>query len=459
MGGPALGCLGEDPVVTPHLDALAASGRLLTEATSSYPVCSPCRAMLLSGAYPWVNGVWLNTNSQTAPLGVGLKADLRCWSDVLADEGYELGWVGKWHLDPPDEIDALYAEGRRDDDGRVWDHWTPPERRHGFGYWYAYGACDRHLTPHYWTTTADQTQPVRVDEWSPRHEAQVVSDFLRRAAVSYADSGQPFGMVWSINPPHQPFDEVPDEYRAVTSGLSDAELLVRPNVPDGPVRAEAAAIARDYFAAIHGVDEQIGRVLAVLDELGLRKDTVVVFTSDHGMQLGSHGLMYKNVPYEESVRVPMIWSQPGRIVPGHDDVLMGSVELAPTLLGLLAAADRPGHMIGADLSGRLLGDDVPGPDETMYLRIAGPNDPTEVRGIRTRTATFVVERAGDAVSRSLFDRATDPYELDDLADRRPDEVAVWSGRLRDLLSGLADPAIDSLVEDIDGRDQYGMTKT
>lgn len=450
--GSALGCLGEDPVVTPNLDRLAAGGRLLTEAVSNYPVCSPCRAMLLSGAYPWVNGVWLNTNSETAPLGVGLRAGVRCWSDVLADEGYRLGWVGKWHLDPPDEVDARYAEGRRYEDGKVWDHWTPPQRRHGFSYWYAYGACDRHLTPHYWTTDADQTSPTRVQDWSPHHEAGVVSEFLVDAAATYRDQGRPFGLVWSINPPHQPFDEVPPRYRAVTDDLTDDDLLVRPNVPDGSVRDEAAAVARDYFAAIHGVDEQIGRVLTALDEAGLRDSTLVVFTSDHGMQLGSQGLMYKNVPYEESMRVPMIWSWPGHVPPGRDDVLMGSLEFAPTLLSVLGVREHPDQMVGHDLAARLCagagdaGD--PGPEASVYLRLGGPSDPAEVRGLRTRDFTYVATRArpGEEPSERLWDRASDPYQLEECFESRPGQAAALRSQLRHLLDEAGDGTGAALLD-------------
>ncbi len=438
--GSALGCLGQDPVVTPNLDRLARSGRLLTEAVSSYPVCSPCRAMLLSGAYPWNNGVWLNTNSETAPLGVGLRAELECWSDLLSDEGYELGWVGKWHLDPPDEIDAQFAEGRRDGDGdgKVWDHWTPPHRRHGFSFWYAYGACDRHLTPHYWTSDAAQTAPTRIHEWSPKHEADIVSGFLKDAAAPSHDR-RPFGLVWSINPPHQPFDEVPAEYRPLTDSLTNDELLVRPNVPDA-IRHEAAVIARDYFAAIHGVDGQIGRVLATLEETGQRDNTLVIFTSDHGMQLGSHGLLYKNVPYEESMRVPMIWCWPRHIPPGLDDVLMGSVDFAPTLLSMLGIRKHPAHMVGHDLSTRMTGGNDTGPDATVYMRMAGPADPTEVRGLRTRRNKLVVSVSPDKPpTRHLWDRSDDPYELLDIADQRPAEASALLDKLTGLLVSQGDP--------------------
>lgn len=441
----ALGFVGGDPVHTPNLDALAARSRVLVEATSTYPVCSPCRAMLLSGAYPWVNGVPLNTNSATGPLGVGLRRDIRCWSDVLADEGYALGWVGKWHLDPPDEVDAVVGEGVRDD-GKVWDGWTPPQGRHGFGFWYSYGACDQHLQPHYWTTDAPQTEPIRVDEWSPRHEAGIAIEFLDEAARA---EGVPFGLVWSINPPHQPFDEVPTEYLEHTRDLSADELLHRPNVPDEPaLREEAAQAARGYFAAIRGVDEQVGRVLDHLEASGLAADTIVIFTSDHGMQLGSHGLMYKNVPYEESMRVPMLISWPGTLRPGADAVLMGSAELAPTLLGLLGVADVPAHMVGVDLSAHLREEaGARQPTESLYLRCDGPVAAGDARGIRTATRKLAVTRHERGPMLQLWDREADPYERVEVSGGRPGEVRELTDRLRGLLTDLGDPVVADLLGD------------
>lgn len=290
----AMGWCRSDPVLTPHLDAFAAQARVLTGAVSNYPVCSPCRAMLLTGAYPHRNGVAFNVNSETAAWGVGLQRGCICWSDVLAEHGYRLGYVGKWHLTPPTPDDDAYGEGRRAD-GKVWDAWTPPTDRHGFDFWYSHGCCDDHLESHYWSTGASRAEPHRVRQWSPEHETDVAVGFLGEAAERRV-AGQPFALMVSFNPPHQPFDQVPKRYLDRYAGQDPAELLTRPNVdPQSPAFLEAQAVAAQYFAAVTGVDEQIGRLLAELDRLDLGRDTVVVITSDHGMQLGSHDLMYKNV--------------------------------------------------------------------------------------------------------------------------------------------------------------------
>ena len=334
----AIGCLGQDPTSTPALDQLALEGRVLDQAVSGYPVCSPARAMMLTGTYPWANGVAFNVNSQTAPWGVGLRADATCWSDVLAGAGYQLGYIGKWHLTPPTSEDEEHGEGRRDD-GKVWDSWTPPAQRHGFTFWYSHGCCDRHFEPHFWSTDARRESPNRVHQWSAEHETDVAIDFLRNAAQPDPDRpGQPnpFALMVSFNPPHQPFDEVPPGFDAPYADMSARELLPRPNVDlDSQVGRDAVDVARKYYAAVSAVDAQVGRLLEELDRLELAEQTVVIFTSDHGMQLGSHQLMYKNVPYEESMRVPFVVRWPGHIDPGSDDLLLGSVDRAPTILGLL----------------------------------------------------------------------------------------------------------------------------
>jgi hypothetical protein len=101
--GDALGCLGKEPVKTPCLDQLAREGVNFTNAVSSYPVSSPARGMLMTGMYPHKNKVTGNCNSANAPYGVELPQDARCWSDILKANGYQTGYIGKWHLDAPYE--------------------------------------------------------------------------------------------------------------------------------------------------------------------------------------------------------------------------------------------------------------------------------------------------------------------------------------------------------------------
>ena len=434
----SLGVVGEDPVHTPHLDALAENGRVMRQAVSGYPVCSPHRAMFLTGMRPQVNGVTVNVNSESAEDGVGLRDGLPTWASALRDRGWRTGYIGKWHLEPPVADDERYGEGRRDD-GKVWDAWSPPHRRFGFEYWYSYGAADRHLAPHYWTTDAAREERVDVDRWSAEHEVDVAIDFL-------SDVGDdPWALMVSLNPPHQPFYQVPDRYRARYADLNEPTLLNRPNVPHGSaVATEAAKVARDYFAAITGVDEQVGRLVDAVAARRTRRPTVTLFTSDHGMQLGSHGLMYKNVPYEESMRLPLIVHAPGMIPAGESHTVLDSLDFAPTILGLagvtlsderMAGRDRSDVLRGAPGAPALEGEDD---DATLYTRFASRSDASSVRGLRTRTSKIVATwhpESGLAVQ--FFDLAADPYELHD----RPDDprALALAGRLREELQRADDP--------------------
>ncbi len=434
----ALGVLGEDPVHTPNLDRLAREGCLATQAVSSYPVCSPHRAMFLTGMRPEVNGVTLNVHSESALDGVGLRDGLPTWASLLRDRGYRTGYIGKWHLEPPVAEDELHGEGRRDD-GKVWDAWSPPARRFGFDFWYSYGATDRHLAPHYWTTDAERHERVEVDRWSAEHETDVAIAYL-----ADLDDAAPFALMVSLNPPHQPFDQVPDRYRAPYADLDERTLLNRPNVAHGtPVAEEAAAIARDYFAAVTGVDEQVGRLAEAVARREGSRPTVTLFTSDHGMQLGSHGLLYKNVAYEESVRLPLIVHAPGMVPAGETGLIIDSLDFAPTILGLAGIpADDP-RMVGRDRSAVLLEAEssAAGADDSeaaLYLRHASRADPASGRGLRTRTAKVIATwHPETGLDVQFFDLVSDPFEL----DSRPScaDAAALAGELLRVLDATDDP--------------------
>jgi len=237
--GQALGCLGEDPVVTPRLDALAAESLVLTEAVANYPVCSPSRAMLLSGRYPHANGVLGNCNSAGSEHGYELRSDEACWSDVLAQAGYSLGWIGKWHLDGPRRP---YVESPNNSEDFAWNEWTPPERRHGFGFWYAYGTMDDHLRPMYWSTDAPRDGAHRVEQWGPEHETDVALRYLRNEGGALRDPDAPFALVVAMNPPHMPYGKVPERYKEVYEGRSAQELCPRPNVDPRWIKVRSARL-------------------------------------------------------------------------------------------------------------------------------------------------------------------------------------------------------------------------
>ncbi|MGN6674845.1 MAG: sulfatase family protein [Thermomicrobiales bacterium] len=437
----ALGCLGQDPTLTPNLDRFAAEGLLLTQCVSNYPVCSPYRAMLLTGKYPHANGVLGNCNSETAQYGAFLSETEVCLSDVLHAAGYSCGYIGKWHLDPPSE-QVEFTEGPRKN-GVVWDSYTPPgPRRHGFDFWYSYGCCDWHFQPHYWTGDAPIEARIDVRAWSARHETDVAIAYLRNEGGAYRDPDQPCALIVSHNPPHMPFDQVPAEYVARYGDRTSADLLNRPNVDyDGAGGEVARKHGKNYFAAVTGVDEQFGRLLRAIEDEGLRENTIVVFTSDHGEMMGSHGLYGKNVWYDESLLVPFIIRWPDHIAPGHDDLLLGTPDLLPTFLALLGLGGRlPAGVQGRDLSAALLGRDGERPTSALYLYLHPDWPAGGRRGLRTQRYTFVIEREREQPEQiRLYDNLADPYQCRDIAADQPALVDELTREITDWLAQTGDP--------------------
>ncbi len=418
-----MGFLGEEPVLTPNLDRLAEQSIVFTEAASNYPVCSPYRAMLMTGQYPNRNGVVSNCLSRTAPYGVELKQDSRCWSDVLSDNGYSLGYIGKWHLEAPYEpyIDCANNRGKS-----KWNEWTPTNRRHGFTYWYGYNTYDYHMRPLYWDTDAGREAFHYVDEWGPEHEADLAIEFLRDTEGKRRDPKKPFAMVVSMNPPHTPYSQHPEKYLEPYADKTIESLCGRPNIPPADTRwgKHYREQIRHYYAMITGVDEQVGRILDALDELDMADNTLFVFTSDHGNCLGIHNHNTKNVPQEESMRIPLLMRFPGKLQPHHDGLLISVPDMYPTMLGLMGLGDEiPEAVDGINLASLLMTGEGLRPSSQMYINVPVEAQSKGRRGIRTDRYTLIIDRMPkQEQSVLLYDRKTDPYQLENLAEKRPELV-------------------------------------
>jgi len=432
----AMGFLGQDPVITPHLDRFAAEGRVLVNAVSNYPICSPYRAMLMTGKYPFANGVIENCTPTSYKHGVELREDDRCLPDVLRGAGYSCGYIGKWHLESAREPNIP------SDGPQWWDCYIPKHRRHGFNFWHAYNCFDDHFNPHYWTTDAGLNDKLEVEQWSPRHETDVAIRYLRNDGGKYRDPDQPFALFVSHNPPHMPFHMVPERYVKRYKEKTAVDLLTRPNADP----AVGGKHVKNYFAMVTGVDDQFGRILKCLEEEGLERNTIMVFASDHGEMMGSHGLMHKNNWYDESLLVPFIIRWPGRIRPGRDNLLVSVPDLMPTLLGLMGLDDRvPADVEGTDLSSHFLGRGGTRPRSALYYKIPVEHLHLGRRGLRTDRHTFVVTRRrgragkGTKTELLLYDNRRDPYQLENVAGKEPKLVRGLTKELNRWLKKTNDP--------------------
>ncbi len=437
-----------DPVLTPNIDSLARESLILTRAVSNCPLSSPHRGMLLSGAYPHRSGVELNCNS-SRPFN-SLREDLTCIGDVFSAAGYDCAYIGKLHADFPTPDNPQHPGTYVEQRNPVWDTYTPPSRRHGFGWWYSYGTFDEHKNPHYWDTEGRRYDP---HVWSPVHEADKAIEFLRTRRKGLRR--KPFLMMVAMNPPHSPYSSADDcmeeDYR-LYADKPLGSLLVRANADTTMAKAPSV---RYYFASVTGVDRQVGRILRALKEQGLDRSTIVVFTSDHGETMCSHSTDDpKNSPYTESVNVPFIIRYPGRIAPRADSLLLSSPDIMPTLLGLSGLGDKiPSTVQGTDWSSLFMGKEQAAarPKAVLYIKNTDGHRNSEgkvtdafpvARGVITDRYTFVltINRGYRVVETTLYDNLEDPYQLRNIPlSEHPDIVAELYAELCRLVDAAGDP--------------------
>ncbi len=427
----AMGFRNEDKVITPNLDAFSRESLEMCQMTSNFPVCSPYRAMLMTGRYPMKTGVLTNCHSQSVQYGNYLKEDEICISDVLFENGYETGYIGKWHLDPglEEQLPYVNIEHRP----WIWDSFTPKNRRHQFKFWHTYGCYDEHMTPHYWTTDAKLEERLDIHEWSCKHETDVAIEYIENKEGKVREEGKPFCLMVSYNPPHMPFEQVPEKYVRMYDKYTDDELLNNENAYE---IADALKNARYYFAGVTGVDDQFGRILKTLKEQNLMDNTIVVFTADHGEMMGSHGLQScKNYFFNESVQVPFLISYPKAHLKGKCEQMMSVVDIYPTLLDLCGLKDKiPSCVEGHSLLSYMQTNSY---DENEYAYYGSSR--FRIRGIIGNKYTFAMQKFQGHMREFLFDNEHDKAQRFNLVQSQPQLADALRAKLIQKSHELGDP--------------------
>ncbi|MSS07237.1 sulfatase [Clostridium sp. WB02_MRS01] len=441
----AIGYMNMDQVVTPNIDSFAQESMRFTNAYSTFPLCSPHRASLMTGKYPFRVGMWTNCK-----IGLEEKVMLRpqelCIGDVLKAEGYQTGYIGKWHLDASElNFSSNPKSGAKD-----WDAYTPPgERRHGFDYWLSYGAWDDHLDPHYWQ---DDEKQIKPGKWSAEFETDKAIEYME----ARKGEEQPFALYLSYNPPHLPYELVPDRYY---DKFKDLEVHYRENVPE-EMREKGGLLetqTRQYYAAVHGIDEQFGRILQYLKDHNMEENTIVVLSADHGEMLGSHGLMSKNVWYEESIHIPLMMRQKGRIQAVDNDGIFASPDHMPTILELLDLS-IPETCEGYSHVKGMFGKDENEPQDMLICSYPGGADAVKAfsdkglthkaygwRGIKDERYTYVIFNGyapGEEQKEYLYDNKEDPYQINpELIDKdcQRTDILAFREKLKNYLCKTEDP--------------------
>jgi arylsulfatase A-like enzyme len=470
----SMACYGNRRGIMPNVDRLAAQSVVFERAYCTQPVCTPGRGSLFTGLFSHAHGAVDNN--------MAMRRDVKCLPEFLSDGVYATGHFGKWHLG--DEIFPQhgFADWRGTEDTYHMSYSPPvrefgPERSH-----YHHWLVKRGVKPR----TPGDMEPGD-PKWHPAYENRFFREqihalpeelsrpaFLSEQAVEFIRTHKARPWVLAVNflEPHPPYHSCRDsQYRP-----ADVELAPNWREKIGPDRPLALRIRchteqqdervlREVTARYWGmcglVDTHVGRILAALDESGARDNTILVFTTDHGDLMGSHGMMGKGCMFDESARVPMLLQLPGQRNPRRIAAPVSHVDLVPTLLDLLG---RPvpegmhGESLRAAVEGRRpdTGRDVfvqwqtgparayrPARMQPGMERYGSQEQITAAMHERVRT---VVTRDGWKFNRNglglheLYDLNADPLERNNLAadptqrDRVADfqqRIAAWQRRVGD----------------------------
>lgn len=405
----AMSCAGDPNVSTPNIDRLAAEGVRFSGACSTYPVCVPTRFSLMTGQYAHTR--------QVPAIGWRMSPCERTIAHEFNDAGYETSLVGKWHLygsHPmhPSDRNLFKKFGYSQ---------VPRVNQGGFTKWRGFEFRNDHFDTAYFID--DDPTPHPIDGYQ--------TDGLFDVAIRYVqeerDKHKPFFQIVSVEAPHPPLD-VPEKYMR---RWANKELQLRPNVGieqytvRGSKSEDLLDDLRTYYAMIENLDDNIGKLFKMLEAEGLKENTAIVFISDHGELMGSHGLFDKQYPYEEAVGVPFIVSFPNGGIPSNKVVSTPTCteDWLPTFMGLVGLRPKSSYP-GEDLT-PLMKDDVQAlarPGIMMefvseYREGMAFFDETW-RGFRTERYKYTVK--GDpygAEPWQLFDLKNDPYEMENLINR------------------------------------------
>ena len=413
-----------DPVNTPNLDKLANKSIVFNQAMSNFPLSSPFRGMMLTGTYPDRNGLTTNCHKSKKE---HLNSDAVCISDVLATEGYETAYFGKCHwvqTTPVFDTNGTYVGSEKSPGGEYinpYDTYVPPGNdRHGFNYFFQ-TLNDNHYDPMCYSNDSiaikglKDGQMYRPHRFSAEFESEAVLNYLD-VTHNQRDKNKPFLMVWSLNPPHNPWTPASTDMKFFPQYTENGKvnvdkLLLRQNADKA-----VGKYAPYYFANVSAVDHYIGLVLDKLKEKGLDKNTIIIFTSDHGEMLGSHGLEGKNVPEIESFNIPFMIKWNGKLKHKVNDLMLSVPDIMPTVLGLAGYENKiPSQVQGVNYASLLTNDrsnDIKKPTSALYIGV-------HARGVHTGRYTYVVnEQKGKFANAYMYDNHKDPYQLIRIVDSK-----------------------------------------
>ncbi|MCX7705748.1 MAG: sulfatase-like hydrolase/transferase [bacterium] len=444
----AMGCAGNKEVQTPNIDVLAKTGMRFENFFCASPVCSPARATLLTGRMPSAHGIhdWIaagNTikkyESQSNHLIQYLKG-IPGYTDYLTENGYYCGISGKWHL----------GDGHH------------PQK--GFKFWRVFPKGG-----------SDYFGAVMIKNKKPYIEPRYITDVITDNALEFLEKAKrksnPFYLSIHYTAPHSPWTRQnhPKEtfdryYRECSFNSVPYQVEKRPswikrlNIPVNDEKTRREYLS-GYFTAIEEMDRNIGRILKWIEENNLRKKTLIIFMSDNGMNMGHHGVFGKGNAtfplnmFEESVKIPCIFSQPGTIpVRKVNKMLVSQYDFMPTLLGYLGLKmPREKYLCGKSFAEALKGNRAVSRDFVVVFDEYGP-----VRMIRTKKWKYV--RRYPYGPDELYDLESDPNEEKNLSGVCGFEKTEREMRhiLGEWFLKYCDPEFDGVYQPVTGMGQIDL---
>lgn len=388
-----LGCYGNKDIKTPNLDRFASEGVQFNYCISSCPVCTPYRGMILSGMHPLHNGAITNDIQM-------LPGNSNYFGEVLRDAGYHTGYYGKWHLYGGDRVRAI----------------PPGPFRYGFDHEFLSNNC---------TLEYDS---ARSYFWNEKGEKELYGDWewnvQTKQAIGFIEKhGQePFALFLSWHAPHDWMPgrsgehkySAPEEFKNLYDPRS---IQLRDNCED---TGQHRLFYQGHMAMISSIDRDFGEIIKKLEEKGIADNSIIIFTSDHGDMLESHGWSYnKGRPEIESIHVPLMVKWQKNLKPRESDLLIGTLDLMPTVLGLMNLP-VPETCHGKDLSDAIITE-----KDNSIQSIPLFYFPADWRGVYTRDYTYAFNLRplqGESSDIKfnvnnydvLYEHQADPYELNNL---------------------------------------------
>lgn len=396
----ALGYTGDPNVKTPNLDAFAKEAVNFSNAVSVAPVCTPYRASLLTGKFPTSTGMFLND--------LYLPSEEYTMAEMFADAGYKTAYIGKWHLD---------GHGRYTN---VEEH-----RRQGFEYWKALECSHEYLEMPYYEN--DNPTIQYYEGYSPYYKLKAAKNYLEQSKKG----NEPFLLFLSLGTPHFPHHTAPEEYKTL---YTKDKVTLKDNVPEEARTDRLYNEIKGYYGHCTATDKVIGDLLKQIKDIGLDQNSIIVFTSDHGEMMGSHGINpgQKQYPYDESVLVPFLISYPelNKKSGLKNRTPITTPDILPTLLSM-CNIEIPASIEGEDLSTIFLN---PEKEKDRPALISQPCPFSKTwkypgyRAVRTMQYTYVKTASGPFM---LFDNTTDPQQMNNLVNNT--EMSDVQSKLDDML--------------------------